>query len=153
MARTGRPGFAATGKKPIGAISKKAALVPRYAYGSTSDGSTSKKYVPPPTLDYSVDRSFVCPEIGCVACYSSAAGLYQHKRAYHPELVASRAGGAARYDDDDERRFECPDCDKAYGSSQGLYQHKRAKHPWLINERARGYTRPMFHKNRALTND
>lgn len=148
MARTGKPSFV-SGKKPSGAISKKTAL-PLYAYGGTSDW---KKYVPPPALDYSVDRSFVCPEIGCVACYSSAAGLYQHKRAYHPELISSRAGGAARYDEDDERRFECPECDKAYGSSQGLYQHKRAKHPWLIHERGRGYTRPMFHKNRALTND
>ena len=83
-------------------------------------------------------RSFVCPASGCVACYATAAGLYQHKRTYHPETIASR--GAISYDGD--RRFECPACDKCYSSSQGLYQHKRAKHPWQINERERGYTRP-----------
>mmetsp|Transcript_16005 Transcript_16005/g.47414 ORF Transcript_16005/g.47414 Transcript_16005/m.47414 type:complete len:162 (-) Transcript_16005:295-780(-) len=113
-------------------------------FGPPSSGprsATCKVYVPPHNLDTSVVRSFVCPAPGCVACYATAAGLYQHKRTYHPETIASRGSprGAISYDGD--RRFECPACDKCYNSSQGLYQHKRAKHPWLINERERGYTR------------
>ena len=87
---------------------------------------------------------FFCPDRYCNKCYTTATGLYQHKRAHHPWLINSRRDTY----DDDERRFRCPEpgCDKAYATSMGIYQHKRAKHPWLINQRERGYTRPSYRK-------
>ena len=34
---------------------------------------------------------FLCPAKGCDKAYASSAGLYQHKRAHHPEMINKRA--------------------------------------------------------------
>ena len=36
------------------------------------------------------DCRFKCPVPGCFKAYSTSCGLYQHKRAHHPELINSR---------------------------------------------------------------
>lgn len=36
------------------------------------------------------ERPFTCPAAGCSKCYGASAGLYQHKRQKHPELIKSR---------------------------------------------------------------
>jgi hypothetical protein len=36
------------------------------------------------------DQRFGCPAPGCMKIYASSAGLYQHKRAHHPELINRR---------------------------------------------------------------
>lgn len=44
----------------------------------------------PPTGTRDEDQRFACPAPGCLKIYASSAGLYQHKRAHHPELINRR---------------------------------------------------------------
>lgn len=85
-------------------------------------GRTSGRGRPP--LNNLPEPTHVCPAIGCGKTYGSACGLYQHKRAHHPELINRRTSAAAAH-------FECPACDKVYTCYGSLYQHKRAHHPEL----------------------
>ena len=80
-------------------------------------------------------RPFACPVAGCDLSYRTGAGLHQHKRNKHPELIQARGShgsGLVLV-----RKFACPveGCDKSYDTSQGMYQHKSSKHPELIKRR------------------
>ena len=44
----------------------------------------------PPAGTRDDDQRFGCPAPGCAKVYASSAGLYQHKRAHHPEMIKRR---------------------------------------------------------------
>ena len=78
-------------------------------------------------------RPFSCPAAGCDLSYETSAGLYQHKRNKHPEMIQARGSHGSGM----ARKFVCPveGCDKSYDTSQGIYQHKNLKHPELVKRR------------------
>lgn len=78
-------------------------------------------------------RPFACPVAGCDLSYRTGAGLHQHKRNKHPELIQARGSHGSGM----VRKFFCPveGCGKSYDTSQGMYQHKSSKHPELIKRR------------------
>ena len=97
---------------------------------ATKKNATAKKAGRPQKR---CDRPFACPVAGCGLSYRTSAGLHQHKRNKHPEMIQARGSHGSGM----IRKFVCPveGCDKSYDTSQGMYQHKSSKHPELIKRR------------------
>lgn len=100
---------------------------------ATNKSVSSRKEKKPGRPQKRCHRPFACPLAGCGLSYRTSAGLYQHKRNKHPEMIQARGSHGSGM----IRKFVCPveGCDKSYDTSQGMYQHKNSKHPELIKRR------------------
>jgi len=114
----------------------KAALQNRRSKGETAKATATNKNVSSAKAgrpQKRCHRPFTCPVAGCGLSYGTSAGLHQHKRNKHPEMIQARGSHGS----DMIRKFVCPveGCDKSYDTSQGMYQHKNSKHPELVKRR------------------